>query len=199
MKKTFFTQKQLESRIEIAGAIYNNIYPILSGYARADFEKINYVKDRKMYNNAYPYIAFNDIKAILKTINKFPNARSFADLGCGVPILAVVVKAVFPILNVYGFEIRRDIIHACRCVSSITLREADILSLEKETIQALDIIYFFRPIESQELMHKLIDKLNDECKLGQIILPVYGEKPLNIHAFRPIHKHGEYIPVYEKW
>lgn len=168
MKKTIMTEDQLKRATQIINPIYRSFVNIARNYTNVDL--VIAQKDEK-YRGAYPYIPTEHIGDILYIINHMPSAGSFVDLGCGVPVVPIVVNAVFPSINTTGYEFRDDIISKVSCTNSRVFNR-DILTLTKHEIQSFDIIYYYEPLCDSNKLKQFEELILNNCIKGQMIIPL---------------------------
>jgi 16S rRNA G527 N7-methylase RsmG len=130
--------------------------------------------------NAFIYVPWNHIYGIIEIVNVHPKAKTFVDLGCGVPIIPYVVNLIFPEVKTTGYEIRKSIVQSAgRYNNHVDLHEGNILDLSEE-LSTFDIIYYYNPIADSKKMLTLCANIKKNSHKGQVIIPAASP-----HEYRP--------------
>lgn len=182
MPKTFY------SEVEMGLALQENsaLYEVILRLQRVEEEKSRKYRykngyDKKKYPDCYPYIPLNTrsftdavlfVSQYLK--KQYPQKTymghfNFVDCGCGYPINCMIASGIG--FRTTGYEIDTTLVNKYYPIYS-EIKQQDIL---KADYSDFDVIYYYHPLQNRELEAVFEKKVEEEAKVGAIIISALKE------------------------
>jgi SAM-dependent methyltransferase len=172
---TFVSRRYLQLIQELIGSA---VYKGDSSYADT------YNKTNKDYHAFIPSCNTSGIIKALEYVKRYlkaemhPSDRTLKFLDCGCGVGNIMYLALQVDYDVTGIEYEAFVYEAAkkllRGYSHCRVLRGDILNYGEYNLY--DVIYYYVPIQTLELMRKFSDKLIREMKVGAVVIP-YGHKP----------------------
>lgn len=168
---------QLKRKVGILSGTLHLMNTEIGKYIRKKY-KDGYISKVHKRNKSYPFIPYTPSIAIEQLMIAFnhlkniPGTKRFLDAGCGIGNIMLLARTMG--FDVCGLEIDPTVIKVAKQINrdiASDIKKQNITTYKKYS--NFDVIYYFCPIDQREKQQKFEEYVENQMKVGAILIPNY--------------------------